>query len=427
MQTSWASRARKAWHNALRQGVALLPRALRHKVYRSMVDCNDNPDRKLVLKIADTREELEACFALLHDAYVDSGFMKPHPSGLRVTPYHALPTTTTLCAKYDGQVVGTISLIREGVFGFPLQTAFDLHGIRSLTGQIAEVSALAVHPDFRKTGGAIFFPLMKFMYGYCTRYFDTRHLVIAVHPKRIEFYEALLFFKRLQDNVVDRYDFANGAPAVGASLDLLAAPDTMRQAYSGKKRRRDLAAYFMDVDLANIQWPVRQYHITNDPVMTPDLLDHFFNQRTQGFAQMDRRHVALLHSIYRTPAYQACLPPLTPEEQAQAGTRRHARYSLHCPGTFAITPQGSQQRYTLDVIDVSLEGFQARTTAPLPMQTWGQADVELGPDTHSVLTATAVRDHTVDQDHFVGFKLSQPDPAWAGFIDALEQGTAHKA
>ena len=95
MQTSWASRARKAWHNALRQGVALLPRALRHKVYRSMVDCNDNPDRKLVLKIADTREELEACFALLHDAYVSSGFMKPDPSGLRVTLYHALPTTTT--------------------------------------------------------------------------------------------------------------------------------------------------------------------------------------------------------------------------------------------------------------------------------------------------------------------------------------------
>ena len=64
-----------------------------------------------MLKIADTKEELEACFTLLHDAYVDSGFMKPDPSGMRVTIYHALPTTTTLCAKYDGQVVGTLSLI----------------------------------------------------------------------------------------------------------------------------------------------------------------------------------------------------------------------------------------------------------------------------------------------------------------------------
>jgi hypothetical protein len=51
------------------------------------------------LKIADTQEELEACFTLLHDAYVGSGFMTPELSGMRVTIYHALPTTTTLCAK----------------------------------------------------------------------------------------------------------------------------------------------------------------------------------------------------------------------------------------------------------------------------------------------------------------------------------------
>ena len=141
--------------------------------------------------------------------------MKPDPSGMRVTIYHALPTTTTLCAKYDGEVVGTLSLIRDSAFGFPLQSIFDLSGVRAKEGNIAEVSALAVHPKFRKTGGAILFPLMKFMYEYCTTFFDTRHLVIAVNPNRIELYESLLFFQRLTANVVENYDFANGAPAVG--------------------------------------------------------------------------------------------------------------------------------------------------------------------------------------------------------------------
>ena len=61
---------------------------------------------------------------------------------------------------------------------------------------------MAVHPDFRKTGGAILFPLMKFMYEYCTTFFDTRHLVIAVHPTRIEMYESLLFFKWLIEKEV---------------------------------------------------------------------------------------------------------------------------------------------------------------------------------------------------------------------------------
>ena len=210
---------------------------------------------QLELKIAETQDELEACFALLHDAYVASGFMRPHPSGLRVTPYHALPTTTTLCAKFDGQVVGTLSIVREGVFGFPMQSAFDISSVRAKEGRIAEISALAIHPRWRKTGGSILFPLMKFMYGYCTQYFDTRHLVIAVNPAHIEMYEAMLFFRRLTEQVVDRYDFVNGAPAVGATLDLHEAPTLFERAYGHKPGRRNLHRYFVHTELPEIQLP----------------------------------------------------------------------------------------------------------------------------------------------------------------------------
>ena len=84
---------------AARKLFAMLPQKRRHEVYRSFVDCRE-PNKRLVLKIAETQEELEACFKLLHDAYVSSGFMTPDPSGMRVTIYHALPSTTTLCAKF---------------------------------------------------------------------------------------------------------------------------------------------------------------------------------------------------------------------------------------------------------------------------------------------------------------------------------------
>ncbi|WP_439955380.1 N-acyl amino acid synthase FeeM domain-containing protein [Klebsiella pneumoniae] len=49
---------------------------------------------------------------------------------MRVTPFHALPTTTTLCASWEGRLVATLSIIREGVFGFPMQSAFDLDPVR---------------------------------------------------------------------------------------------------------------------------------------------------------------------------------------------------------------------------------------------------------------------------------------------------------
>jgi len=115
------SSLKKKFHQSLRKLFGVLPSRLRFKIYRQMVECDPAPDLRLELKIADTQEELEACFKLLHGAYVSSGFMLPDPSGMRITIYHSLPTTTTLCAKYDGKVVGTISMIREGVFGFPLQ------------------------------------------------------------------------------------------------------------------------------------------------------------------------------------------------------------------------------------------------------------------------------------------------------------------
>ena len=79
---------------------------------------------------------------------------------------------------------------------------------------------------------------------------------------------------------------------VGVFAD--AAPDSwgrrlLERAYGHKSPRRNLHDYFIKVRLPNIQWPSRRYYTTNDPVMTPELLDHFFNQATQGFAALDDR------------------------------------------------------------------------------------------------------------------------------------------
>lgn len=411
---------RKQWHQALRRALNVMPVGWRFGLYRKLIDCDPAPPESLQLKIADTREELTACFQLLHDAYVASGFMKPHPSGLRVTPYHALPTTTTLCAKIDGRVVGTMSLIREGVFGFPLQAAFDLGEVRAKEGQIAEISALAVHPDYRKTGGAILFPLMKFMYEYCTRYFDVRHLVIAVNPDKIELYESLLFFQRLRGNVVDKYDFANGAPAVGATLDLALAPQVFERVYGRRRARKNLFKYFVQTRLPNIQLPRRRYHTTNDPVMTPELLDHFFNQQTQGFAELDERKRLLLRSIYGLPGYDAVLPGAVAAPVGHHPLRRHQRYSLRCPAQLVL----GGVPLPLTVIEVSAGGFQAESKVPLPLDAVGTAVVELGAHDQSKVEVRVVRNGGPSSQYggFYGFKLQATDEVWRRCVAALEQG-----
>lgn len=426
MRNPFVANLRKFWHLSVRKLFSVLPKSARFAVYRSFAQCDPRPDQRMVFKIAETREELEACFKLLHDAYVSSGFMKPDPSGMRVTTYHALPTTTTLCAKFDGEVVGTMSLIRESVFGFPLQAIFDLEPVRQKAGKIAEVSALAVHPKFRKTGGAILFPLMKFMYEYCTTFFDTRHLVIAVHPTRIEMYESLLFFERLQEKPVKGYDFANGAPAVGATLDLRVAPELLKQAYGGRKRSRNMYDYFVKLRMANIQMPSRRYYTTNDPVLTPPLMDYFFNQRTQGFQNLDERERVLLHGIYDLPQYKAVLPPLFSDSGYEQAVRQHQRYSTKVPASFEINTVGEPEIHELRVIQFSSHGFLAHSRGLLPTNVWGKVVVQLGNEEQSTLKAMALRGKNTGNRGFYVFKVEEPDLAWRKFVGALTSGSTHE-
>lgn len=422
MRRSLRNPLRKLVHEIVRGALAIVPRRIRFALYRWLIDCDPDPDPRLELKVADTREELEACFALLHDAYVASGFMKRDPSGLRVTIYHALPTTTTLCAKFDGEVVGTVSVIREGVFGFPLQSVFELAGVRAREGRLAEISALAVHPRFRKTGGAILFPLMKFVYEYCTDYFDTRHLVIAVNPNKVEMYESLLLFERLQASVVDNYDFANGAPAVGATLDLLQFPEQTGNVYRGRRRRKDLHHYFINTRLPHIRLPRRRYFTTNDPVMTPQLLDHFFNQRTRVFDTLNERQRELLHSIYLHWAYRAVLPPLLSGVGPTLTLRRHPRYSIKCPATLEIQVEGEPQVHDVVVIEMSLQGFQTQGKSALPVGARCRVVVQLGVGLHSVLEAVVMRHVPADAGRFHAFRVDHPDRAWRRCAVALQRG-----
>jgi hypothetical protein len=273
----------------------------------------------------------------------------------------------------------------------------------------------------------VLFPLMKFMYEYCTAYFDTRHLVIAVNPNRIELYESLLFFERLQKRPVERYDFANGAPAIGATLDLLHAPELFRRAYGGRRDRKNLHKYFAALQLPNIALPQRRYYTTNDPVLTPQILDHFFNHRVPLLPTLDTRRLRLLHAIYDDlHAYLAVLPPLPEVALKTTPVRRHERYSIKCPAHIAIDGSTPPEGVALQIIELSLHGFQAEAEAALPLRVPGQVTVELGAAEHSVVLATAVRRHEAGGSVFYGFYVEAPDAVWRACVNALQRGQTHR-
>lgn len=374
------------------------------------------------MKVAETQQELEDCFRLLHDAYVARGYMAAAESGLRLTPFHALPTTTTVCALWDGCVVGTVSIVHEGVFGFALQASFDISALREQPGQIAEVSGLAIHPDFARQGDKILFPLMKFVYLYASRCSDTRHLVIAVHPDDMEFYEALLCFQRLPGGLVQHYPFANGAPAVVAALDLRAAVDWLRRAYGRRKDRKNLYRYLVTPQAQQICLPARRYYTTNDPVLTPAALDYFFNRCSRVFADLDARRRALLWSVYDLPEFHAVLPVLHDVASSPPSTRRHQRFALRCPAEFRLRSEGADRAIVFTVVEVSQSGFQAHSRLGIPTGAEGTVKVELGANESATLDARVMRHHPGENGDFYGFMLKDADDTWLRCVSALETG-----
>ena len=412
---------KKLVYRAAQRALLLLPRRRRYRVRRFFATYDPTPSPRLVLRIAESRADLEACFRLLHDSYVRQGYMTPDPSGMRLSIHHALPTTSTLCALFDGKVVGTISLIRESALGFPLQRIFDLTSVRARHGNIAEVSALAIHPDFAGIDGPVLLPLLKFLYEYCTTLFDTRHLVIAVHPRHIETYEALLFFRRLAAGVVPAYDFVNGAPAVGARLDLKHAPEILRKHYGERPLRRNLHHYFVAMRLPNIEMPRRRYYTTNDPVMTPALIDYFFNRKTTVFAHLSERKKRLLHMIYDLPEYQRVLPPLPPIADAHQ-LRQHRRFSVRCPGRLA-TGNGSEPDIAIEISDVSRYGFRASTVHAVPQDGWLSAVIQLGHQETARLQVHCVQETEICGHRRYGFQIGEPDLCWRKFVNALYDGS----
>jgi hypothetical protein len=239
-------------------------------------------------------------------------------------------------------------------------------------------------------------------------------------------YESLLFFKRLSETKVDNYDFANGAPAVGATLDLQKAPRQYKKTYGNKPARKNLFAYFVRTKLPNIILPQRRYHTTNDPVMTTALLNYFFNQRTQVFEHLSDREKMLLHSIYDLPEHQAMLPKMKVPPKSGAELRQHQRYSLKCPGNFVIRADGKILPSSLRVVELSVFGFLAHSDNEIPTRVWGEATIQLGNAEQSTVQAMAVRGKSAGTRNFYGFMLAEPDEAWRKFVGALTSGVTHE-
>jgi hypothetical protein len=391
-----------------------LPKDMRQRAMRRLVQIAPDVAMEFEFDIARSQEDLEAAFQILHETYVDQGYMTPNPSGLRITKYHALPTTTTLVAKFGGQVVGTLSIIRDSSFGLPLDDAFDLEPLREQYSQIAEISSLAIRKKFRTEHGKLLWPLLKFFYHYSKHIVRLKAVLIGVHPRWADFYVGLLGFQHLHALAVDEYEFANGNPVEGFVLDLESAPDRYAEMYGHRPITSNLHAFFTSDCAENFHLPRRDFYKISDSVMTPDLLDYFFVRKSPVLDALSDREILSLFHAYPLNEYRHLLSDrVRPVDRRRRG---ELRFDVSCR---AMYHDGPALMHLVEVVSASLHGVAIRGELPagelqLKVQV-GEADlVELRAET--IWSA----------DGFSGVRIVEPPATWSNFLHYLGEDFAAK-
>src|SRR5690349_15279258 len=62
---------------------------------------------------ACSAEDLRQAYRLVHDVYLGTGFIHPVPSGMRLRIYETTAETATFIAKFEGRVVGVLSVVED--------------------------------------------------------------------------------------------------------------------------------------------------------------------------------------------------------------------------------------------------------------------------------------------------------------------------
>lgn len=163
------------------------------------------------ITLTDRIGALDEALVLVHDGFVESGYITPHPTGRRVIPHYLNPGTCFALAHVDGVLAGTCALIPDGPMGLPSEDVFadEFAQVREM-GEAVEVGSLVVAPAFR----AMTLHVVTMMFVAHLRRLVVRGNdsipVCTVAPGQARFYHNIM-----------------GMAPIGEERDLLGAPAVM--------------------------------------------------------------------------------------------------------------------------------------------------------------------------------------------------------
>lgn len=390
--------------------VNMLPEFMRFQIIRNMFKADYNLSPEYTFKIAETKQEIEQAFTVLYDSYVEQGLMDSNENRIRVTKFHALPSTTMLIVKYLDEVIATMSAISDSPMGLPLESCWDISELRKKNLKLVEVGALAIKSGFRSRQGKILLPFCKFMMEYTYKYMKADGAIISINASVKDFYRAILLFKNYEGSGKKEYGFVKGDVGDSVWLPFDKLPDNFKHVYSKKPKATNMHHYIWEFKQPNFMYPDNKYFKTTCPVLTPDLLDLFFKQKSDVLNTMSAEEKMVLKRAYFFNDFSNVI-----DSNNHVTERRFPRFAVHCPAMVAqpefktihpaVMQEVSRKGFALGKLQ---KAFDTGSTISL--------NVDLGPEIKTTLQAKVVW----AKDLSAGFEIIKDAFLWDEFINYLE-------
>jgi len=406
----------KILKRSLKRAVFYLPEQIKFPFIRSIIRFNPEIGSDVVVKVADCIEEVEAAFQIMNEAYREQGFLDDRRDFTVLNKYQLLPMSTIIVALYRGQVVGTLTLVKQNPLGLPMERVFKIQHFNEKTERAAEITCLAIDRQYRReTGTDLLFPLMKFMYHYAIDYFDVKKIFVACFPREADFYKSLLLFQDIGEN--SQTEDYLGAPAMGLYLDLVQAKDQYRVVYSKAKPTKNLYRYFTEMKSDQLIFPDRSFLKNSDSIWSFETLKEFLEKKPTF--RLPSLSEAELTSFKRFYAGQGHTQSLFPSHMTYLDERQHRRFEANNPiQAFDDKTKSVLAHIDLQLLEVSKMGLQISSDHEFKMTQFYFFSVQISNNTWSLVKTTPI---WIQPGVKIGFKILASDAAWNEYIAFLEQ------
>lgn len=365
----------------------------------------------IIIKIAETKSELEQAYKIIHDNYVSIGFIQPNKNQMRITFYNALPQTTTIVAKLEDKVIGCMTVINNDQLILPLERELADDICLTPAFRKAQILDFAILNEFKFSN--VNFLLMRYTYTYIKDYLHVDSVQIAVLPFHGRFFKNRLGFKNLNISYADSQ--LSGRQLDVYTLDLAEGYDFLAIHHGKKNKAKNLFYYFTKSHFdQTFQYPKRKYHSSNDPVLTPELIDYFFNRKTNIFEQLSPEQSDYINYIYQDLSYNVYIPHVL-TSLSFYNQRKGKRYPVNCKAQIT-----SPTLLEIAINNVSPRGFSARLNDSEILVLGDIFDLNILTSDYEIAQIKAKVVWKKSQKEY-GFCLIKSTANWDDFITHLDQ------